>query len=146
MARSKNRLTRSARRDTLDIANRRLPRQEYKFNYEPASTRFRKLKDLTNVEDNRRYHPDNSARFPRGIRGQTTEIRTMRLTSPRGTAVGPSGSKRNKTWTMGFSRPMEVATCVRRQTRKEVINALRKAGKGGQRAPRHTWRSKIRCK
>lgn len=143
MARSKNRLTRSARRDAQDIANRRLPRQEYKFNYEPTSTRFRKLRSLSDVEDQRRFHPDNAARSLRGIRGQSVQIKTVPIQRSR--SVGPSGKIR-KTYTLGFGQAPEVTTCVRRQTRKEVINALRKNGKRGQRAPRHTWRSKVRCK
>lgn len=142
MARSKNRSTRSARRDTNDIANRRLPRQEYTFNYEPIRT-FRKNRSFSDVEDQRRFHPDNAARSPRGIRGQSVQIRTAPLR--RGQSVGPSGKIR-KTYTLAFGQPEAVTTCVRRQTRKEVINALRKNGKRGQRAPRHTWRSKVRCK
>lgn len=35
--------------------------------------------------------------------------------------------------------------CVRRRTRTEVIHALGHAGRGGQKSPRWTERSKIKC-
>lgn len=141
MARSKNRSSRStARRDTFDIANQRLPRR----NYEPTSTRFRKLRSLIDVEDRRQYHPDRSFRAARDIRGSPS----VSLKAPsvqKGTTVSKRGVQRN-TFSFTFGQPEQVATCVRRQTRKEVINALRKSGKRGQRAPRYNWRSKVRCK
>lgn len=151
MARNnRNRSSRpSARRDTQDIANRRLPRQELKFNYEPTSTRFRKLRNLSNAEDRRRFHPDRGARSLKNIYGDPN-VRQIAapIQSKRGTTVSRQISKRKSyTFSTMFDQPKEVSVCVRRQQRKEVINALRKNGKGGgQRAPRYNWRSKIRCK
>lgn len=146
MARSSRSKRQSARRDTIDIANQRLPRQLTKFNYEPSSTRFRKLRSLTNAEDRRTYHPDNISRFPRKVYGQSSKIITRPIQYAPPSTVGKVARTPKKTFTLGFGTQKEVATCVRRKTRKEVIHALRHAGKGSQRAPRYNWRSKVRCK
>lgn len=37
-------------------------------------------------------------------------------------------------------------TCVRRKVREEVLHALRKTGKRGQKSPRWNLQSKIKCK
>lgn len=40
-----------------------------------------------------------------------------------------------------FTAPKETLICVRRHRRKEVLHALKKTGKGGQKKPRRTpWR------
>lgn len=43
---------------------------------------------------------------------------------------------------LSFSAPAETVVCVRRSRRKEVLHALKKTGKRGQRKPRKTaWRN-----
>lgn len=43
---------------------------------------------------------------------------------------------------ISFSAPAETVVCVRRSRRKEVLHALKKTGKRGQRKPRRTaWRN-----
>lgn len=46
---------------------------------------------------------------------------------------------------LAFTAPRETLVCVRRARRKEVLHALRKTGKGGQRRPRRSPWSKIKC-
>lgn len=46
---------------------------------------------------------------------------------------------------IAFSVPQETLVCLRRGRRREVLHALRKTGKGGQRKPRRSsWRH-IKC-
>jgi hypothetical protein len=45
-----------------------------------------------------------------------------------------------------FRVPEEVAVCVRRKIRKEVLHAIRKAGKVGQRRPKRNFTSQISCR
>lgn len=40
----------------------------------------------------------------------------------------------------------ETMVCVNRQQRREVLHALRKTGKSGQKSPEYNWKSKIHCK
>lgn len=46
---------------------------------------------------------------------------------------------------LAFTAPAETLVCVRRSRRKEVLHALKKTGKGGQRKPRRSrWRH-VKC-
>lgn len=40
----------------------------------------------------------------------------------------------------------QSAVCVERSQREEIMHALKKAGRFGQKKPRFTWKSKVRCK
>lgn len=63
-------------------------------------------------------------------------------------AVTPKNSKRAPSrvpYQIAFSAPAETLVCIRRKRRKEVLFAKRKTGKGGQRRPRRTPWSKIKC-
>ena len=49
---------------------------------------------------------------------------------------------------LSFSEPQKTAVCIRRKSRRRVLFALSKAGKGKRptRRPRWTEKSYIRCK
>lgn len=47
---------------------------------------------------------------------------------------------------IGFENPDSVLVCVRRSIRKQVLHALRKTGKKGQKTPRFNVFSKISCR
>jgi len=46
---------------------------------------------------------------------------------------------------IAFSAPAETLVCIRRKRRKQVLFAKRKTGKGGQRRPRRSRWSDVKC-
>lgn len=46
---------------------------------------------------------------------------------------------------LAFTAPAETVVCVRRHRRKEVLFAKKKAGKGGQKRPRRSAWSEVKC-
>lgn len=46
---------------------------------------------------------------------------------------------------IAFKAPAATLVCVRRNTRKQVLHALNQTGKAGQRAPKRTQWSNIKC-
>ena len=81
------------------------------------------------VADNRRFHVSRVDTIPRLNRVPVTEY------VPRG-KYGQF---------LGFRDAHNVLTCVRRKQRKQVLFAKRKAGCGGQKKPRWSALSRIRC-
>lgn len=130
-------------RDTNIISNRRLP-LSYSNIFSSNSIRFPKL---IQFEDRRLFNPEGiyaparSFSKPRHklvlsvvdrFRGASKVARRrldFRLLSP-----------------LSFEAPKKVLICVRRKQRKEVLHALRKAGKFGQRRPRRSYYSDISCR
>ena len=47
---------------------------------------------------------------------------------------------------IAFADPKRIALCIRRQKRKEVLHALNKTGKIGQKKPQRNEYSSISCK
>lgn len=47
---------------------------------------------------------------------------------------------------VAFEAPRSLAVCVRRSMRREVLHALKKAGKTGQKRPKRNWMSAISCR
>lgn len=93
-------------------------------------------RDLRRVEDRRRFHPAKSLRSPRGVHGGPA-----RLTA----RTEPSRPGRLP-YAVNFLVPKKTVVCIRRQRRKEVLFAKRKAGKRGQRRSRRNFFSEVRCK
>ena len=66
-------------------------------------------------------------------------------------SVGASLPQKPKTapskvpYQIAFSAPAETLVCVRRHRRKQVLHALRKTGKGGQKKARWSKWSSYRC-
>lgn len=97
--------------------------------------------DLRVFEDRRLWHPDPLR----------TPFATWRSASRVFENVNRK-SKQNsfsKTFSPGvltFSAPDKVILCVRRKRRKEVLHALNKAGKRGQKRPKRNFWSSISCR
>nr|QJB20432.1 MAG: hypothetical protein [Microvirus sp.] len=89
------------------------------------------LSSLSVVEDRRTFHPLRWLR-PAGV---IKSVRSRSLIIPRAAQAA-----RNR-----FAVPADVAICVRRKQRREVLHALNKAGRGGQRKPRFNRFSSVRC-
>lgn len=89
------------------------------------------------LEDRRLFHPDAELRAPRSF-----------FTKPR--LVIPPAKQPLRNGAMftspkiGFEVPRNVAICVRRKTRKEVIIAKRLARNGGGAKHRNIW-SNVKC-
>jgi len=127
-------------RDLSNIANDPLrilspvvsptPLLQPRFDYNPV------LNDL------REWHPEEENRPVVHQSGRPTRLT---VSDPVGTRI----RNRQTRAVVAFGhRPHDpVSVCVRRSQRKEVMHALRKAGRGGgrKRPPRRTWRSDIKC-
>lgn len=99
---------------------------------------------LSEVEDNRYWNPD---RVP-----QARSLKTWRnhpQLSPVHPRKRPSAGTRplRAIHALTFRSPKFVAVCVRRKSRKEVLHALGKIGKGAgwKKKPRRSYWSNIRC-
>ena len=117
-----------SRRDVVAITSQRLPLlRPIRFSVPVPSL------NLIEAEDRRTHHPERTFRMPRRVDGSRASSRLItRANSPFGTE--------------GFVDPLSVNICVRRQRRKEVMFATRRAGKVGQRRPRRTPFSSISCR
>lgn len=94
----------------------------------PSSTTLFDDFDLGEVEDRRQYHPLGKFRPVRSIHER-------------------SAARLFDRPPIAFARPSHLPVCIRRKRRKEVIFALKKAGKGArQRKRRRNETSDISCK
>lgn len=102
---------------------------------------------LQEIEDRRTYHPLGRSRPARFSTGGPSHVTVKdRPRNGRFRYSDPFGSSGTKAF-VAFTRPSAVAICVRRKTRKEVLFAKRKAGRGGsQRRHRRNWFSKVSCR
>lgn len=91
------------------------------------------------LEDRRRFHPMRSLRPAAALRRSSRRLLVSQ--SPTSNLAGrfpPTG--------LSFAAPRKVAVCVRRKTRREVIFAMRKRGKGAaSRKRRRNGFSQIGC-
>lgn len=102
--------------------------------------------DLTEIEDRRRWHPLGQAAPAHGLSKPRHRLK-MSEPLPRNRdafrdAIRPKVSPS----ITAFSVPLPVAICVRRQRRKEVLHALNKTGKVGQKRPRRSEYSSVSCR
>lgn len=92
---------------------------------------------VPSLEDRRTYHPENIFRPAASV---TSSDRNVNVKEP------AKKFSRALPFGLQFAVPDNVAICVRRKQRREVIFAKRKAGKGARRRnPRRTWHSLIGC-
>lgn len=108
--------------------------------------------DLTEVEDRRTWSPEPILDdLPRDLRGVPTPIlpaQPVRKAQRRKASSGPSLTPKP---IFAFRLPQNplkrVAICVRRSIRREIMHALKFAGKGGgkKRPPRRNSYSNVRC-
>lgn len=116
------------RRDVSNIANPRLP-------FPSSFVRLPGQLDL--FEDRRLFNPDplppaRSFQSPR-----------HRLVVPKQQAS--KNARGALPHFVGFRTPNKVLICVRRKIREEVMHALKKTGKRGQKKPRRNYYSDVRC-
>lgn len=90
--------------------------------------------DLSIFEDRRTFHPAGPFRPVFAAPKSAAAVRPKQP-SPGMRSVG-----------FRFAAPERVVICSRRSTRKEVLFAMRKAGKTGQRKPKRNYWSSISCK
>lgn len=140
--------SRRTRRDTSAIANRRLPRSQT-----PSVSPRRMQSDfLRSVSDGRFFNPEPSYVSQRSLSGlrhrlKLYEPRARRIVSSRHESSVQMRSVQSSVPTaIGFTAPKSMLVCVRRQQRREVMHALNKSGRGGQKRPRFNEFSKVRCK
>lgn len=130
------------RRDNNTIANS-LPTLEDDFLTSPGS--------LTQYEDRRQWHPEGKyapARSFNKTRHRLTVPNANHVRHrPAGKTMGDIRSTIEGTpWQTAFREPDKVLICARRQIRREVMHALKKSGRGGQKKPRYSEYSKISCR
>lgn len=140
------------RRVTNGNANRRLPPSSEAYVLSPYDAdrqmRFDFEGALRALEDRRTWHPEGPQRPARSLRGSQHRFVVAsdpspkrRVSSSRVEFFSPSVPVG-----VGFEKPREVALCVRRQQRREVLHARRKTGKRGQKKPVWSYYSRVRCK
>lgn len=100
--------------------------------------------------DRREYHPLGRARPPVKLNG-VPRVRLQAKRKPVAT-VKPSfvagdvnGAVADSLRGVQFEDARRVAICVRRRRRREVMFAIKKAGKIGQRPPRRNFYSEVSC-
>lgn len=135
MARSRSN-SKNIRRDASAIANTRrvLP---LKFDFSR----------LTELQDRRAFNPEDVYASPRSIQGTRSRIRSSRVVAATAQS-SPNRARMPKMRfkvTYAFQSPKRVLVCIRRRARKEVLHALKKTGRRGQRSPRFNYYSSIRC-
>lgn len=95
---------------------------------------------LQQLEDRREWHPEGPARAARGFFIPRHRL-VARVSSPQSGRTSSSfqspflPSLSSVPISVGFQAPKQVAICVRRKVRKEVIFAKGKAGRGVRRRP-----------
>lgn len=122
---AKGKSGRTGTRDTLVVASPRaalLPRSS-----------------LLAIDDRRTFDFEPASRPARLFTGSTAAITATPVAKKTGRA------SMRVPYQIAFSAPQETLVCVRRHRRKEVLHALKKTGKRGQRKPRRSTFSNTRC-
>lgn len=135
---ARRRRSNSVRRVTFDYSNRRLSGPIRRSS-------LPRLSSLRAIEDRREFHPEGDFRPARGF---VYPRHRLVVSVPRQepsrladtyTPVVPLG--------VSFKAPRQVAICVRRKQRREVLHAMGKTGRGSRfnRAPRRNVYSEVSC-
>lgn len=141
MARRRRRNNYRRRRVTPDNTNRRLPISVHSVPYSS---------DLRRYEDRRTWHPDGNNRSAKSFNNQNHRLRVVDKQYKR-RRIDPQTNKHYKIGsqtkaTVAFDAPEKVLVCVRRKIRQEVLHAIGKTGKKGQRKPKFNQYSNISCR
>lgn len=140
MAKSKNR---SRRVKQFSFAKRSLP-----TSLSPTRSLSRPFRENLEIfEDRRTFHPEGLSR-PARLFSQPRHRLTLVDKKP---FLNPDRFAKLRQFSgtkalVAFEQPSKVLICVRRQIRKEVLHALNKSGKSGQRSPRRNYFSEISCR
>lgn len=116
-------------RQVLEVVRLLTPVSHY---LDSIAARARQPRPLQALEDRRRWHPERWGQPTRA----TVRAATRVVVKP---SPGPVLTSR-----LAYADPKRIALCNRRQTRKEVIHALGKAG-GGNKPPTRKPSSEISC-
>lgn len=140
MGRSKSR---KRTRDNTSIARRSLRFED--FIYSPSPSIALPSNSFSSPNDRRTWHPDDI------FRPAPSPTRSQHTLTVGPTVATPSRVPASRSLTVPQSHAVyfdDPATfvCARRRTRKEVMHATRKAGRGGQKRPRRNWLSDVSCK
>lgn len=146
------RLSSRRRRDAFAVANRRLPFSKAVFfglgksllsSRSPAI--FNSSFPSISFEDRRMWHPEGDYAPARSVFKSDA-----RLTIPRKPGSSDDRYALRRMYypssQVAFAIPSRVAVCVRRHQRQEVLHALGKTGKVGQRSPKWGVYSSVSCK
>lgn len=93
---------------------------------------------LTQIQDLRAFDPEPELSPARDILGR---IASVTGTTPKKQTRGRS----RVPFQLAFKAPKQTLVCIRRKTRKQVLFAKRKTGKGGQRRARWSKWSSVKC-
>lgn len=130
-----------SRRVTTVNANRRLPTTQYDLINFIEGLPARHPSPSIAIEDRRTFHPDGEFR---NARSYNSSSHSLVVGSP-----APASHNSNRFTdvpnSVAFASPDKVMVCVRRNARKEVLHALKKTGKSGQKRPRRSAYSDINC-
>jgi len=140
------RRSRHRRRDNNSIAKRSLP-----FGSQYILSPFDRARQLEMfdryvsrpVEDRRQWHPEGENRPILQKSGRPARHRPKSRQSTTNRALNIFGWKPE---IPTFSNPSSVSICEKRSIREQVMHALKKTGKIGQRRPRRNWTSAISCR
>lgn len=128
---------RRSERDTNDIASPLLERRNALTSVEDTLRAFEGLDvgldPLIDIEDRRRWHPLMEHRPAQSL------FRSDRMFTDSRVVFNDRRPER------AFARPAGVAVCIRRKTRREVLHALRKTGRGGSKRRRFNRNSFVKC-
>lgn len=97
---------------------------------------------LTGMDDRRTFDFEPQTRPAKLFTGSTASITVTSTTQKR---KSPSKGARLGRAQLAFTLPGETLVCIRRRRRKEVLFAKRKAGRAGQRRPRRSPFSGVKC-
>ncbi|UOF79228.1 hypothetical protein [Microviridae sp.] len=125
MAKSRSRTRSEGLRETPAFANRRLTALTYTIR--PANL-------LQAIEDRREFHPERAARPARSF---SRSVHTL---------AAPAGRPGRVPVGVTFENPTKVLVCVRRKSRREVLFAMGRTGRGSARGRRRRSEySDIQC-
>lgn len=137
MARRRRRLNKRQRVISTPNANRRLS---------GFVRRYRRPSAVSLLEDRRTYHPEGPARPARGFR---INRHRLIIAAPEPSAPGRSVDLHLEPVPIGigFEKPRQVAICIRRHQRREVLHAMGKTGRGSRfhRKRRRSFYSEVHC-
>lgn len=125
------------RRGTKDTTNRMLPPS--------LSTKQLDLFRPIVADDRRFHHPDGLYRPAKDVLGNVPRVVVRRKSDKYQYSLKKSFPALYEPDFQAFAVPDRVLICVRRKRRKEVLHALKKTGKGGQKRPRRNWYSDVTC-
>lgn len=139
-------------RDNISISNHRL-RSASDSLYSSLGT-YSRLRDLTSqrlrnllstYEDRRTFHPLGVYRPARSFSGLHHRLVLSPYKKAHKTLMKPRVFRTFGN-VVSFHQPSKTLICVRRRQRREVLHAFNRTGRGsGQRYPRRSWYSSVRC-